>query len=482
MIEQNKQKKDKTLFLKKLGIETDLEGRVKIDQTTMKKLKPIPHGNQYKTISVSDSLLMGFRARVNPGGSKTFIYRFRPKDPGQSVQEKQTITIGTWYDNSDPRFKDKIGMTPTVARNLAKDMIIKIAKKEDPYSIVKAKRKGRTFFSVYTDWIEKRVPSSNFKASSRKDYISRFNTYVKLNSKLERHKKLYRLEADAFKLIKSEYKNITKDDYISIHNAVSKNSKTQANRLIEDMRLVEQYAIEIGVLEKRICIFGKKELNKENSRLDKEDPYTVSEMKRYRAAALSLVHEEKTKQQENPNYKQNHRLVPCYSLLAVSNLGGRSKSMILCLEWEQIDFKNKVIRFMDTKNNEPIVLDYDYKFAAILRVMRRHQKTIHAKDKRYKYVFPSLDKKFKCKHINDVRRTHQTIIEKAKLPYKVIHFLRHTWATTVYEATGDVLAVKEMGGWKSLEAVQKYTQVSRQQRRNKLKQIRNYVSSNSHVA
>jgi integrase len=461
MIEQNKQKKDKTLFLKKLGIETDLEGRVKIDQTTMKKLKPIPHGNQYKTISVSDSLLMGFRARVNPGGSKTFIYRFRPKDPGQSVQEKQTITIGTWYDNSDPRFKDKIGMTPTVARNLAKDMIIKIAKKEDPYSIVKAKRKGRTFFSVYTDWIEKRVPSSNFKASSRKDYISRFNTYVKLNSKLERHKKLYRLEADAFKLIKSEYKNITKDDYI--------------------MRLVEQYAIEIGVLEKRICIFGKKELNKENSRLDKEDPYTVSEMKRYRAAALSLVHEEKTKQQENPNYKQNHRLVPCYSLLAVSNLGGRSKSMILCLEWEQIDFKNKVIRFMDTKNNEPIVLDYDYKFAAILRVMRRHQKTIHAKDKRYKYVFPSLDKKFKCKHINDVRRTHQTIIEKAKLPYKVIHFLRHTWATTVYEATGDVLAVKEMGGWKSLEAVQKYTQVSRQQRRNKLKQIRNYVSSNSHV-
>jgi len=74
MIEQNKQKKDKLLFLKKLGIETDLEGRVKIDQTTMKKLKPIPQGNQYKPLVISDSLLMGFRARVNPGGSKSFIY------------------------------------------------------------------------------------------------------------------------------------------------------------------------------------------------------------------------------------------------------------------------------------------------------------------------------------------------------------------------------------------------------------------------
>ena len=114
--------------------------------------------------------------------------------------------------------------------------------------------------------------------------------------------------------------------------------------------------------------------------------------------------------------------------------------------------------------------------------MRRHQKTINHKDKRYKFVFPSLDKKFKCKHMNDPRKTHQTIIEKAKLPYKVIHFLRHTWATTVYEATGDLLAVKEMGGWKSIEAVQKYTHVSRKMRRNKLKQIRNYVSSNSHVS
>jgi len=40
---QTKQKEAKRIFLKKLGIETDLEGRVKIDQTTMKKLKPIPH-------------------------------------------------------------------------------------------------------------------------------------------------------------------------------------------------------------------------------------------------------------------------------------------------------------------------------------------------------------------------------------------------------------------------------------------------------
>ena len=471
MIEQNKQKKDKTLFLKKLGIETDLEGRVKIDQTTMKKLKPIPQGNQYKPLVISDSLLMGFRARVNPGGSKSFIYRYRPKgsDENKAI-EKQVITIGNWYDNNDPKDKDKIGMTPTVARNLAKEMIIKIAKKEDPYSIVKSKRKGRSLLSVYTDWINKRVPSANFKQSSKDNYISRFNIYAKQNSKLERHKKLYRQEFNAFKVFKEEFRNITKDDYILVHNAVSKNSIYQANRLIEELRLVEQYAIEIGVLNQRICIFSKKELNKETDRLDREDPYTRFEMKRYRKAALQLI-----------GIDRGIYLVSCLMLLACGLLGGRSKSMIFSLTWDQIDMKNNIIRFLDTKNNDTIILDFDYRFRAILRIMANHRKTLNHKDKRYQYVFPSLDKRFKNKFIKDPRKTHQSIIQRAKLPYKVIHFLRHSWATTFYEATKDLLAVKEMGGWKSIEAVQKYTQVSREQRKNRLIMQRKYMNK-SHVA
>ena len=56
---------DKIKFLKKLGIETDIEGRVGIDQTVMKKLKPIPMGNQYRTLVVADNKLMGFYTGVN---------------------------------------------------------------------------------------------------------------------------------------------------------------------------------------------------------------------------------------------------------------------------------------------------------------------------------------------------------------------------------------------------------------------------------
>ena len=472
MIDQEKQTNTKAAFLKKLGIETDLEGRIEINQTIMKKLKPVPIGNQYKPLVISDSKLMGFRARVNPGGSKSFIYRYRPKGSDENkALEKQVITIGNWYENSDPKHRDKLGMTPTVARQLAKEMIIKIAKKEDPYSIVKAKRKGRSLLSVYTDWITKRVPSANFKANSKKNYASRYNVYVKQNSKMEKHKRLYRQEFNAFKLFKVEFKNLTKDDYISIHNAVSKCSKYQANRLVEDIRLVEQYAIEIGVLDKRLCIFGKKEMNKETDRLDREDPYTRFEMKRYRLAALKLI-----------GVDRAVYLVSCLMLLSCGLLGGRSKSMIFGLRWDQIDLKNNTIRFLDTKNDDTIILDYDYRFKAILRIMGNHRKSINHKDKRYQYVFPSRDRTFKSKFLMDPRKTHQSIIQLSKLSYKCIHFLRHSWATTLYEATHDVLAVKEMGSWKSLEAVQKYTQVSREQRKKRLVVQRNYMNNKSHVA
>lgn len=113
--------------------------------------------------------------------------------------------------------------------------------------------------------------------------------------------------------------------------------------------------------------------------------------------------------------------------------------------------------------------------------MAAHRQTINHKDKRYRYVFPSFKKKFKTKHINDPRRTHISIIKLAKLDYKCIHFLRHSWATNTQDATGDMKAVKEMGGCKSMAAVEKYVDVSRTMMKRRLAQQRKYLAK-SHVA
>jgi len=468
-----KQVNERSKFIKKLGIETDALGRVKIDIGVLQKIKPIPSGNYYKEVIIRDTNLMGFRVRINPGGKKTFFYRFRPK--GLNIKgklcEKQSITIGNWYDSRDSKEKSLIGLTPAYARKLAEEMKIKIAKKEDPWSIVKERKKGKSLLSVYADWIDKRLPSANYKVKSVVDYKSRYNLYIKCNGKSEAHKRLYRSYPAAFARIKEPIKNLTKDDYIALHNAISKHKLYPANRVIEDLRLVEKYAIEMELLEKRVVIFKKKELNNEVDRLDREDPYDVSEMKKYRLAALKLI----------KNFREVY-LIPALCLLATGLLGGRSKSMIFSLRWDQVNYTSNTLKFLDTKNNKPITLDIDYRFKAILRIMLQHRQTINHKDKRYAFVFPAASKVFKTKHINDPRKTHQNIIGIAKLKYKCIHFLRHSWATNAFEATGDILSVKEMGGWQDIKSVQKYIAVSAKLRKQRLNQMRLHNNKRTHAA
>lgn len=105
----------------KKKIETDQDGRVRIDNQVMSLLQPIPKENYYKEKIIKDKNLMGFRARVSPGGQRAFIYRYRPKgkDEDGNYFEKVNKTLGPWYDKNDLKEKHLIGITPAVARKMA---------------------------------------------------------------------------------------------------------------------------------------------------------------------------------------------------------------------------------------------------------------------------------------------------------------------------------------------------------------------------
>ena len=116
----------------------------------------------------------------------------------------------------------------------------------------------------------------------------------------------------------------------------------------------------------------------------------------------------------------------------------------------------------------------DYRFKALLRIMLNHRRTINHRDKRFSYVFPTLSKKCKTKYLRDPRKTHSSIIKLAGLEYKCIHFLRHSWATNGYAATGDSMAIQELGGWKDHKSVEKYIKVSDKIKKQRIKQIAAY--------
>ena len=170
---------------------------------------------------------------------------------------------------------------------------------------------------------------------------------------------------------------LTKDDYLNFHRSISKCSKTQANRVVEVIRLIEQYAEENGVIKKRVAHFKRKELNKEIGRLDREDPYSFSDLQKYRKAMLQLINKDPDKFR-----------VPCFALRGACLIGARSKNQVFNLKWDQINLKTNKIKYIDTKNDDAMELFFDYRFKALLRVMLQHRRTINHRDKRFAYVFP----------------------------------------------------------------------------------------------
>ena len=55
-------------------------------------------------------------------------------------------------------------------------------------------------------------------------------------------------------------------------------------------------------------------------------------------------------------------------LLAATIIGARSKDQVFSLRWDQINTSKQLLKYQDTKNDEPMTLNYDYRLGAILYV------------------------------------------------------------------------------------------------------------------
>ena len=201
--------------------------------------------------------------------------------------------------------------------------------------------------------------------------------------------------------------------------------------------------------------------------MEVEDPYTVDELKRLRRALLKLA-------------KMDPRsFSSCYGILADAFLGGRGKSEIFSLMWDQINMPKKEIRHYDTKNNEPMTRQFDVIGAAIFRIMLRVRFATNPRDPKYKYVFPTSKKKSKVKHITDPRKIFKKACKMANVKVKPLHMLRHTWATIAAEATEDIEAVRVMGGWKSINSLMIYLKFLKRRERAAIKKVDKFMRSHA---
>ena len=124
-------------------------GRIKLNNTIVKKYlvrKYDKKTDKYLGVVVNDSEKIGMKAKVHPGGSKSFFYKHNPKGIDQSGKRFNPIP---YHLGNFPE------MSVDAARSLVEDLKTAIKLGKDPKSIIEERRKAKTLFEVVDQWKKK---------------------------------------------------------------------------------------------------------------------------------------------------------------------------------------------------------------------------------------------------------------------------------------------------------------------------------------
>ena len=132
-------------------------------------------------------------------------------------------------------------------------------------------------------------------------------------------------------------------------------------------------------------------------------------------------------------------------------LTGLRQGNILGLRWAHVNFKNETISIeaSEHKSKDHVVTPLSADALALLKELQI------ASVSSYVFVNSAGNAMKELSH-----GTWKRIIRKANLDGLRFHDLRHNWATNHVEAGTDLLALKELGGWKTLDMVQRYAHPS----------------------
>ena len=416
-------------------------GRVRItDQIVKSYLIPNIVNGIAKDQTIYDSEVIGLRCRVRTGGSKVWFFEHKPPKSKRTLR----YTFG--------RFPE---VRTNEARLLCKKIKHAIEIGNDPKLIIAENTNARTLETLTEEWIKSVLDvSKRFRPETKLHTKARINTWLMLKPAIRR------MGADSgtvshinkhFSVLNIKKKNIkliTKQDLEAYHNAISLRSPSQANRVIDDIQQIFNYALDKGDIKENICKFSKEERNTIDKRMDTVKPFTKSQFHLIRKICLELA-------LKRPKLK-----IACYAILLLG-LTGRRKMELLKLRWDQVSLNNKELTFRssDTKNDTAFTISLLPAASAVLKRMRIIRTKLKSTTRR-NYVFPSM-RMSKKPWLNSPTSTWKKIIQIAKIKdqeigYKCLHMLRHTYACLLLEATSDIKLVAKIMNWKSLKVAEIY--------------------------
>ena len=141
-------------------------------------------------------------------------------------------------------------------------------------------------------------------------------------------------------------------------------------------------------------------------------------------------------------------------ILVMALSTGMRRGEMLNLRWEDVDFNRRAIQVKRTKNDQPREVPMtDWLFQTLWSWRKK------SLDK--SYVFANT----KGQPLRDVRTAFKVALRKAEIEDFRFHDLRHTAASQMYMSGLDIKLIKEIGGWKTLAMVDRYSHLTTEHKR-----------------
>jgi integrase len=154
------------------------------------------------------------------------------------------------------------------------------------------------------------------------------------------------------------------------------------------------------------------------------------------------------------------------SLLSLDT--GMRRGEVFSLKWPDIDLKNELIHIKDTKNNRnrQAFMTQRVKQMLIKRKTERSGAGFVFQTKNgggINYIYKIFDRTVNSLGFNEgLKDTRDRV---------VFHTLRHTFASWLALNETPILTIKELGGWQSLDMVERYAHLIPDQKREAIKKL-----------
>jgi integrase len=140
------------------------------------------------------------------------------------------------------------------------------------------------------------------------------------------------------------------------------------------------------------------------------------------------------------------------------------KGEIFNLKWEDVDFERRAIQVKKTKNDQPREIPMtDWLFETLWDLRQQGVNNSH--------VFVSRENK----PLVNIWKVFRLALKKAGIKDFRFHDLRHTAASQMYMSGLDIKFIKEIGGWKTLQMVDRYSHIATEHKRRSMLMFETHI-------